>query len=805
MREARLGAGRAATGALITGLVLLFGTAAAGAEGTIPEDEATVAQAQQTAQQTDPAVLAPSLSASLEGQSVQPAITDSGEELSSTGTLTSSTISKENPGEFAVNTSAGELSLKPIGLSPSASTPTIVNDAAALFANTAPATDNIIRPDALGASAILQLRSTVAPTSFSWEVGLGPGQRLQQLPGGSVAVVRVPLDSAWEGPLPNSALEAPEASNEASAEPESESESSNESENEGATEEPSPEPEEAPLASPPAVPQTSTPAAQAIPGEIQPQETPTDYTAALGTVQAAQSQTGGTAEMVISPPVVADAHGNSVPASLSALGNTLTLTLTPSSSTAFPVMAATTVAAPSDQASAAASRPLYGFADQRPTTFSASFDPRLIGPPLNIGTARLVIAYDAAYKPTEELEAKEKKEGKRSLTEGERLTAFLHGVGEMKNSAGEPIQAYVTFWSRNCIEGKACSAPPLTRYRKAVRAMITRYMSGNATAGLPPVTLWGAWNEPDLDPARLHSAKAAELWKVAQSVITHHCGGCTMVAGEFAEYNKVYIEHYKRFMVTHHFRPPVWGLHDYQDLIAVPAPEKPEEALKASYVNSAIKGYAKLTSTRLGKPRIWLSEQGVELENQTGATRLKGNPELQRVSAEDFLRLASTSRRIELVNYYMYHSPEPSTEHPHPEEEKVFDSGLLNEKGEPRPAYCVLAYVSHQCPTLPPTVITGKSFDSVGNSPVTLDGEVNPNGGATTYYFEYGLTIAYGHTTTSESAGAGTTNIHVTAKIASEEQCAVGGTTETHFRLIATNAAGTVEGNDSKVTYLCPE
>ncbi len=335
--------------------------------------------------------------------------------------------------------------------------------------------------------------------------------------------------------------------------------------------------------------------------------------------------------------------------------------------------------------------------------------------------------------------------------------------------------------------------------------MITRYMSGNATAGLSPVKLWGAWNEPDLGPTPLHSMKAAELWKVAHSVVTHHCGGCTMVAGEFSVYNKGYMERYKRFMVEHHFRPRVWGLHDYQDLVAVPAPEKPEEALKASYVNSGAKGYAKLTSTGLGKPRIWLSEQGVELDNSINTTRLKGNSELQRVSAEDFLRLASTSTRIELVNYYMYHSPEPSAEHLHPEEEEVFDSGLLNEKGEPRPAYCVLAYTSHKCPTPPPTVITGGEFSSIGGRQVTLKGEVNPNGGATTYYFKYGPTTVYGHTTTPESAGSGTTNVPVTAQIASEGECPEGGAPETHFRLVATNAAGTVEGNDSRVRYVCPD
>jgi hypothetical protein len=35
------------------------------------------------------------------------------------------------------------------------------------------ATDTIVRPDALGATTLLQLRSSEAPTSFSWEVGLG--------------------------------------------------------------------------------------------------------------------------------------------------------------------------------------------------------------------------------------------------------------------------------------------------------------------------------------------------------------------------------------------------------------------------------------------------------------------------------------------------------------------------------------------------------------------------------------------------------------------------------------------------------
>ncbi len=52
------------------------------------------------------------------------------------------------------------------------------------LAGASDATDTIVRPDALGATTLLQLRSSEAPTSFSWEVGLGPNQRLEKLSGG---------------------------------------------------------------------------------------------------------------------------------------------------------------------------------------------------------------------------------------------------------------------------------------------------------------------------------------------------------------------------------------------------------------------------------------------------------------------------------------------------------------------------------------------------------------------------------------------------------------------------------------------
>ena len=629
------------------GLALSTGAVSAGAEGLVAAGDASALQAEEVAQRTDPAVLAASSSATLEGQFVEPAISDRGAELSSTGALTGSTISKETAGEFAVDTRDGELSLTPLDASAEASTPTVVDGTAALFADTWPGADAIVRPDPLGATTIVQMRSPDAPTSFAWEVGLGPDQHLRQLVGGGVAVVDALGWSPLQGPLDNP-LDALAAN-------------------------------------------TATALAQAIPGELGPGGTQLHYTAATGAVAGAEQQTGAAALMVIEPPTATDARGGGVPASLSVAGDTVTMSVSPVSTTVFPVMAAVTVAAASNPASAARPQDLrYGLSDQRAAAFGPAFDRQLLGGPLHVRVARLVLPYEAGLESTDKREAKEKAEKKLDYTQGEALTEWLRKVQEV-NAEGEHLQPYITLWSKGCLDRAVCRAPPLKSYREAVRALIKDHMK--AAAGLPAVKLWGAWNEPDGDKASLHAAQAGQLWRVARSVMVNlHCG-CTMVAGEFAEFGP-YVSRYKEFMVKHHLKPRVWGLHDYRDL------DPGSSNGLAKYENRDAKVFAKLTSTRLGKPRIWLSEQGVELDNGFKPTWLKGNPEAQRISAEDFLRLASASRRVELVDYYMYGAPQPDGEHPRPEDEAVFDSALVNDENGPSPAYCVVAFAGHWCPPI---------------------------------------------------------------------------------------------------------
>jgi hypothetical protein len=93
-----------------------------------------------------------------------------------------------------------------------------------------------------------------------------------------------------------------------------------------------------------------------------------------------------------------------------------------------------------------------------------------------------------------------------------------------------------------------------------------------------------------------------------------------------------------------------------------------------------------------------------------------------------------------------------------------------------------------------PTATTG-SHSALQPSSVTLLGKVNPQGSATTYFFQYGTSKAYGTQTGPVAAGSGTTTVNASTAI-------VGLTPHTgyHFRLVAVNAAGTTLGLDATFT-----
>jgi phosphodiesterase/alkaline phosphatase D-like protein len=94
-----------------------------------------------------------------------------------------------------------------------------------------------------------------------------------------------------------------------------------------------------------------------------------------------------------------------------------------------------------------------------------------------------------------------------------------------------------------------------------------------------------------------------------------------------------------------------------------------------------------------------------------------------------------------------------------------------------------------------PAASTGAA-SSVTDSSATIAGTVNPHGAAATYHFEYGTSRSYGSSTTSASAGSGTSAVPVSADLTGLTQ----GTTY-HYRLVASNSSGGVsDGADHSFT-----
>ncbi|MGA3171140.1 MAG: hypothetical protein ABSE62_09005 [Chthoniobacteraceae bacterium] len=73
----------------------------------------------------------------------------------------------------------------------------------------------------------------------------------------------------------------------------------------------------------------------------------------------------------------------------------------------------------------------------------------------------------------------------------------------------------------------------------------------------------------------------------------------------------------------------------------------------------------------------------------------------------------------------------------------------------------------------------------------TLSAIVNPNGSATSTYFQYGLTGTYGTTTTVQASGSGSSDVAQSVTLTNLQP-----NTTYHFDAVATNSAGATSGSD---------
>jgi N-acetylneuraminic acid mutarotase len=97
--------------------------------------------------------------------------------------------------------------------------------------------------------------------------------------------------------------------------------------------------------------------------------------------------------------------------------------------------------------------------------------------------------------------------------------------------------------------------------------------------------------------------------------------------------------------------------------------------------------------------------------------------------------------------------------------------------------------------TGPPVVITSRAT-LIASFSATLNGSVDPHGLTTTVYFQYGTTTSYGLTTAPQSQ-AGSIYRNISANING-----LLASTVYHFRIVATNSAGTIYGADRAFTTL---
>lgn len=157
----------------------------------------------------------------------------------------------------------------------------------------------MLRPTAAGVTSLLVMNDASAPTQFSWKLRLGDGQELTTLPDGTVAVInRRPT------PVPGVSLAMLDMGLNAIP----------------------PSVEEPPK-------QDAQAQAQAV------GDTDAQLAKATDETQRAQQQTTGEVVLVFPEPWALDAQGRSVPAAISAVEDTVTLTVDRDQSSAFPVVA----------------------------------------------------------------------------------------------------------------------------------------------------------------------------------------------------------------------------------------------------------------------------------------------------------------------------------------------------------------------------------------------------------------------------------------------------------------------------------
>jgi hypothetical protein len=108
------------------------------------------------------------------------------------------------------------------------------------------------------------------------------------------------------------------------------------------------------------------------------------------------------------------------------------------------------------------------------------------------------------------------------------------------------------------------------------------------------------------------------------------------------------------------------------------------------------------------------------------------------------------------------------------------------------------SFTTSSCSTPPPTVVTSPA-SSIVETAARLNGTADPNGAATSAWFQWGTSTAYGNVTSATPVGSGTSPVSYVFDLVDLQNC-----TTYHVRAVAQNSGGTAYGSDRSFTTLCP-
>jgi putative amidase-like protein len=162
-------------------------------------------EAVQTLEENAPEIIAASDAAPYSGQTIDPSLdqnSDAANTLQTDGSLANAAVPCNLAHGLRMETGWGTLALSPLDVSADATDAAVVHGDSAVFADTAPSADSVIRPTAQGLAAYTQIRSAAAPQTYSWRVSMSGGVLLNRLDDGSLAILADP--TPMSGPTESS-------------------------------------------------------------------------------------------------------------------------------------------------------------------------------------------------------------------------------------------------------------------------------------------------------------------------------------------------------------------------------------------------------------------------------------------------------------------------------------------------------------------------------------------------------------------------------------------------------------------------